>query len=312
MTPPDSSAERAVAASVLVCTRNRPADLERAVRSLLASTGIDFELIVIDQSDGSEAAQVLHRLPDEGRLRYIRSDTRGVGKALAEGLAAARSPFIVRTDDDCEAPPEWVAGMVEALRSRERVAVVFCNVVAAPFDPNTGYTPICDQNPSRLVRSVFSSRPGFSLGAGMAFRRDAVVEVGGFDEALGPGCRFPACEDWDIELRVILRGWEALHSADLSIVHHGFRTFAEGRVHIARDWLGIGAELGKLIRAGHPSALVLTARCLGVQAILPALMQVFNLRRPQGLRKITSFCRGFSSAVTLQVDRRTMLFITDD
>ena len=40
--------------SALVCTRNRSASLVRTVRSLLADDSEAFELIIIDQSDGSD------------------------------------------------------------------------------------------------------------------------------------------------------------------------------------------------------------------------------------------------------------------
>ncbi|MGD9885466.1 MAG: glycosyltransferase family A protein, partial [Reyranella sp.] len=39
---------------MLICTRNRPLKLRRAVESVLANTFTDFELIVVDQStDGA-------------------------------------------------------------------------------------------------------------------------------------------------------------------------------------------------------------------------------------------------------------------
>ena len=40
--------------TVLVCTKDRPLDVERAVRSLLASEGVTIELIVVDQGGGQD------------------------------------------------------------------------------------------------------------------------------------------------------------------------------------------------------------------------------------------------------------------
>ena len=99
--------------SALVCTRDRPGALVKTVGSLLASDGIQFELIVIDQSDGPESEQALATLVSDPRLRYVRSAVRGKGAALNEGLRLTRGEIVACTDDDCEAPPdgwrEWPA-----------------------------------------------------------------------------------------------------------------------------------------------------------------------------------------------------------
>src|SRR5215472_15924488 len=95
--------------SVLVCTRNRPDDVMRAVRALLASEGVNLEFIVIDQSDGSATEESLLSFCHDARLRYMHSGRRGKGAAMNEGLELARSDLVVCTDDDCEAPPGWAA-----------------------------------------------------------------------------------------------------------------------------------------------------------------------------------------------------------
>jgi hypothetical protein len=126
---------------------------------------------------------------------------------------------------------------------------------------------------------------------------------------MGPGGRFHSADDLDIQLRVLLKGWHVVDAAELAVVHRGFRTFAEGRAHAIRDWQGIGACLGKLARAKHPSALVLAAWELWAHAILPPLIDVLHLRKPRGLQRIVSFCRGFATGVVASVDAKTMRFI---
>jgi glycosyltransferase involved in cell wall biosynthesis len=295
--------------SVLICTQNRPEGLEVVLRSLLASTDVELEIIVVDQSDDEESAEVVKRLGQNGDVRYHRSETVGLGAALGEGIELARSPYIVRTDDDCEAPPGWVAAMADALRQRPNVGVVFSNVEAAPFDPTTGYIPDCHQDHSHLVRSILATYRWRGLGSGMAFRREAAIQIGGFDCALGPGARFGSCEDWDLEVRLLARRWWAFYAADIEIVHHGYRSFAQGREHARRDWMGIGAMFGKLVRAGHLSALPLAAWELGVNAVLPPLTDLLHLRAPRGVGRIRAFGIGFASGIRMRVDRRTIRFV---
>src|SRR5258706_5750341 len=124
--------------TALVCTRDRPQSLVRAIRSLLASDDRHFELVVVDQSDNSESAQVLAPFASDPRLRYVRSSSRGAGAALNEGLRLARGEILACTDDDCEAAPGWAAGMARGLGEQPTAAIGFCNVPAPPHAQHAG------------------------------------------------------------------------------------------------------------------------------------------------------------------------------
>jgi GT2 family glycosyltransferase len=293
--------------SALVCTRNRPKSLVRVVRSLLQGDGA-FELIVLDQSDGPESERALDAFQSDHRLRYIRSSARGKGAALNQGIRLATGGVFVCTDDDCEAPPGWIMDMARVLESQPHVAVVFCNVLAPPHDRSAGYVPTYQRCTDRRLSSIGQARKGLGLGAGMAVRRDAVLEFGGFDETFGPGARFPSGDDWDISLRAILRGWHVYDTAALSILHHGYRTLAEGRAHALRDWIAIGALCAKPIHAGHLSAVPLAIRLFLGEAVWPPMRDIVRLRRPSGLSRIVGFIRGFATGMCTPVDRKTILF----
>jgi GT2 family glycosyltransferase len=137
-----------------------------------------------------------------------------------------------------------------------------------------------------------------------------VLAFGGFDETFGPGARFASGDDWDISLRALLRGWHVYDTARLSVLHHGFRTLAEGRDHARRDWIAIGALCAKPIRAGHMSAVILPVWFFGAQALWPPLRDVLRLRRPSGLSRIVGFVRGFVNGLRTPVDRKTLVFRT--
>jgi hypothetical protein len=80
-------------------------------------------------------------------------------------------------------------------------------------------------------------------GALMAFRRDVLVRLGGFDELLGAGRRLAGAEDLDMLCRVIADGNVVVHDP-ASIVHH---------VHTREDdaytrlYYGYGLGLGGLV-----------------------------------------------------------------
>ena len=292
--------------SALVCTRNRSDSLVRTIRSLLQSPG-DFEVLVIDQSDDEASAIALGTF-DDGRLRYVRSAARGKGVALNQGLRLATGPIVVCTDDDCEAPAGWVTGMAAVMEAQPGAAVVFCNVVPPPYDPALGYVPAYQRSADRTLSSILEARRGLGLGAGMALRRDVVLGLGGFDEAFGPGSAFASGDDWDISLRVMLGGWRVHDTAGLAILHHGFRTLAEGKTHARRDWIAIGALCAKPIRAGYPAGVLLSLSLFIHDALRPPILDVLRLKKPRGLARIVGFAKGFAGGLRTSVDAKTLKF----
>jgi len=107
------------------------------------------------------------------------------------------------------------------------------------------------------------------IGAGMAARRAEAVTLGGFDEMLGPGAPFPACEDGDLAVRALLAGFQVYETAKTSVTHFGFRTWAEGRELSRRDWLGIGAAYVKPLKCGRWAFVSVPAHELWQWTILP-------------------------------------------
>ncbi len=292
----------------LVCTKDRPQSLARAVRLLLQGERDGLEVIVVDQSEGPESERALAPFASHPALRYLRLPGRGKGAALNRGLREARGEIVVCTDDDCEAPPGWIRAMAQVLEEQRTAAVAFCNVVPVPYDRSAGYVPAYERKSSRLVRSLVATVTGRGIGAGMAVRRDVVLALGGFDESIGPGAHFRAGDDWDIANRVLLRGWHVYESAAVSIVHDGFRTFAQGREHARRDWYGMGAVCAKPLRAGHLSMAIPAAWLFARDAVWPPIADVLRLRKPRGLTRIVAFLQGFARGLRTPIDRETLVF----
>jgi hypothetical protein len=220
-----------------------------------------------------------------------------------------RNEIVVITDDDCEPPPAWVGGMAAVFRDRPHVGLVFSNVVPPPYDHRRGYVPTYERTSDRLVRSIGATCWGRGLGAGMALRRDVVLALGGFDDTIGPGARFKSGDDWDIELRLLLKGWQVYETAHLSVLHHGFRSYEEGRDHARRNWYGMGAVTAKPVRAGHVEAVGIALWQLGANVAMPAVGDLLHLRRPRGLGRMVAFGRGFACGLRTHVDRVELKYV---
>ncbi len=296
-------------ASVLVCTRDRPELAAQAVRSLLASEGVDLELVIVDQSRTDTTERALEEFRNDQRLRYARTAVQGKPAALNVGLQLAQREAIICTDDDCEAAPGWVAAMHDLLLGDDRAALAFCTVTAAAHDPAAGYVPVYQVKRTRTLDSAFALTGGQGIGAGMALRRSAVLALGGFDESIGPGAHHPSGDDCDITLRLLLSGWRVRESAELSIVHHGFRPHSEARAHSRRHGLGLGALTAKPLRAGRLSALPVAVYKFWAHALSHPLIDLLHFRRPRGLARLLGFVQGFAQGLTTPVDRARLVFI---
>ena len=79
--------------TVALCTWNRSALLERTLSSMVRlriPTGLDWELLVVDNGSTDETRAVLDRFRSELPLRTVSEPQAGVAHARARGLAEAR------------------------------------------------------------------------------------------------------------------------------------------------------------------------------------------------------------------------------
>ena len=281
------------------------------IESILASDHREFELIVVDQSPTDDTADAMRSFRADPRVHYIRSADVGKGHALTTALAAASAPIIAITDDDVTVPGNWLTVMENSFEHRPEVALVFCNVVAASHDSRAGFVPDYVRSGIVEITTMREKRRARGIGAGLAVRRDAVVAMGGFDLMLGPGAPLGSTDDRDLALRAIMSGRHVLETDAVAVVHHGFRTWEEGRALTRRDWFGMGTSCAKPIRVGRWDALVVVlweGICI---AVLKSAFDTLRRRRLSGLRQGWYFWRGFVTGWRHPLDRQTMCFIPD-
>jgi glycosyltransferase involved in cell wall biosynthesis len=95
--------------SVLVTAYNRSQEVQRCVRSCLAQTDQDFEIVVADDASTDGTAEVLAALR-EPRLRVIRHErNRGISTARATAVDHAAGQWFVMVDSDWELLPHALA-----------------------------------------------------------------------------------------------------------------------------------------------------------------------------------------------------------
>ena len=107
--------------TIVIPTQRRPEPLARAARSTFAQTGVDpseLELVVVDNDVQPSARGLVERLAAEAPfpVRYVHEPSPGVANARNAAVENARGESIAFLDDDEEAPPEWLASLLDAQR----------------------------------------------------------------------------------------------------------------------------------------------------------------------------------------------------
>jgi hypothetical protein len=170
------------AASVIVCSRNRPDFLRETVESVLRGNELPAEIVIVDQSDAAHPTLGSMPGPAGCAIRYLHSRERGVSRARNAGMRAARTPLLIYTDDDVLVDAGWLKPMVRELAEMGPRGVVTGRVLAAPDGVPGGFAPalVASEAPAeyqgRLRRDVLEA-------GNMGVHRATLLELGGFDEA---------------------------------------------------------------------------------------------------------------------------------
>ena len=192
--------------SVVIPSYNRAHQLGRALRSVLAQTFQDWEVIVVDDASKDNSEEVVKALHD-GRIRYLRHESnRGGSAARNTGIRAATGEYVGFLDSDDEWLPEKLAIQLEVFKTSdlEQLGVVTCPKFMV-YDGRQKVRPPRRKRPfargwvyKQLLRRHMVVPWGTSS---LLVRRDALTEENLFDESL------PHSQDWDFIFR-LSRQWQ--------------------------------------------------------------------------------------------------------
>jgi GT2 family glycosyltransferase len=181
-------------ASIVVPVRNRADLLMRALESLIAQdcSTDDYEIIVCDDGSSEDIGAVVRRVSrDAPAMRVATQPPLGPAAARNLGIRLARAPIVIFVDSDVQGDRGLIASLTAALDAHPE----WLGAEAALHPLGGGDDGILWDAPS-------SAEGGHYHTAAIAYRRAALLEVGGFDEEF----RLPACEDVELAVRVLARG----------------------------------------------------------------------------------------------------------
>ncbi len=297
------------AVSVVICTRNRGKEIQAAIQSVLANQHSKFELIVVDQSTNDITEEAIQPFVNDARLRYIRSNTIGLGIARNIGLKNAGANILVCTDDDCTVSKNWLNAFEEVFSKYPEVAVVFCSVDPAPDARHDGGIPYRHYSQDKIYRSIAQYFNSYGMGAGMGLRKSEISKWGGFDESFGPGSHFRSGDDIDIALRALLNHKWVYELSSESVTHYGFRDLLEFRELTKRDFYAVGAAHAKLTKCSVIQALPTVFYNSFYVSLWMPLAMVFSLKRPRGFIRFAYYWMGFFNGIKTPVDYSKLVYV---
>lgn len=100
--------------TVVISTRNRAQYLEYCIRSVLAQTVPDFELLVIDDGSDDDTADIVKSIGDS-RIVYYYQENRGIAAARNFATSVASGKYIAVMDDDDIMLPDRLESSLDAM-----------------------------------------------------------------------------------------------------------------------------------------------------------------------------------------------------
>jgi glycosyltransferase involved in cell wall biosynthesis len=184
-----------VSIAVVITTHNHARFLGEAIESVLAQTVAPAEIIVVDDGSTDHPEDVAARYP---AVRLISHEQRGLAAARNSGWRASSNRYVAFLDADDRLRPAALATGLEQLERCPEAAFSYAayanffwpsgEIKEAPFRPV----------PEDAFAAFLRSNP-VGMHATVLYRRDCLEAVGGFADEL------PACEDYDLYLRLAMR-----------------------------------------------------------------------------------------------------------
>jgi GT2 family glycosyltransferase len=199
--------------SVVVSSFNGSPTIKHTLDGLLKLDYPDFEVIIVN--DGSTDSTP--RIASEYPFRLINTENRGLSNARNTGIDAATGEIIAFIDDDAYPDPQWLRFLALAFKEGKYVGVGGPNL-PVPEDgwKSEAVANAPGPNPVLLTDRIAEHIPGCN----MAFKKDALKEIGGFDPIFRT-----AGDDVDLCWRLRERGGVIGFSPAAVVWHHRRNSF---------------------------------------------------------------------------------------
>jgi cellulose synthase/poly-beta-1,6-N-acetylglucosamine synthase-like glycosyltransferase len=236
--------------SVVVAARNEEENIERCLRSILQ---VDYpadklEVVVADDGSTDRTPEIISKIKQEhNNLKVIRIESqinnlKGKANALAQAIAQTNGEFIFLTDADCEVPRTWIKGMLRHFDEKTGVASGVTIIETGKiFYGMQSLDWAFLLSVAAAVGRLF--KPVACIGNNMAFRKEAYIECGGYQNL-----KFSITEDFALFKAITENGkWGYAFPVDLEtlVISKPVKTLKE-LYHQKKRWGTGGLDTGLL------------------------------------------------------------------
>jgi cellulose synthase/poly-beta-1,6-N-acetylglucosamine synthase-like glycosyltransferase len=236
--------------SVVVAARNEEENIERCLRSILQ---VDYpadklEVVVADDGSTDRTPEIISKIKQEhNNLKVIRIESqinnlKGKANALAQAIAQTNGEFIFLTDADCEVPRTWIKGMLRHFDEKTGVASGVTIIETGKiFYGMQSLDWAFLLSVAAAVGRLF--KPVACIGNNMAFRKEAYIECGGYQNL-----KFSITEDLALFKAITENGkWGYAFPVDLEtlVISKPVKTLKE-LYHQKKRWGTGGLDTGLL------------------------------------------------------------------
>ena len=195
--------------SVVVCTYNGARTLADCVNGLAHLNYPDFEVVIVN--DGStDATESIARASG---FRVVSTENHGLSHARNVGLEAATGEIVAFLDDDAYPDPDWLRYLAYTFVTSSHAGVGGPNLAPRNDGPIAECVAHAPGGPVHVL--VTDEEAEHIPGCNLAFRRAALLEIGGFDEQFRS-----AGDDVDVCWRLQEKGFTLGFSPAAMVWHH--------------------------------------------------------------------------------------------
>jgi len=180
--------------SVIIPTYNRKTVLPRAIDSVFAQKDVDFELLVVDDGSTDGTQETIASRNTLHAIRYFYQENKGPSAARNSGIKEAKGEWIAFLDSDDEWKPGKLKAQLEFFLENPDYRI--CQTEEVWIRNGTRVNPM--KKHKKSGGRIFEKCLPLCVVSPSAvmMHRELFDEVGLFDES------FPACEDYDLWLRI--------------------------------------------------------------------------------------------------------------
>lgn len=251
--------------SVVVCAYNAEPTMAACLSSLQQLRYPAYEVVVVDDGSRDATGAIADRY--EG-VHVVHQENRGLSAARNVGIAASTGEIVAFTDSDCVVDPDWLYYLVATFLESGRPAVGGPNL---PPPEDSRVAACVAASPGGPLQVLLDDAEAEHVpGCNMAFRREALEEIGGFDPIFRA-----AGDDVDVCWRLQDHGHRIGWSPAAMVWHF--------RRNTVRAYVGQQRGYGKaeaLLYFRHPHRFNALGYSRWRGRIYGGLGALFSLRRP--------------------------------